>query len=123
MHKSLGRYATTGALATAVNVAAFWFLAEAVGLWYVAASAIAFSLRSSVRFVLLRGWVFAGGYRRPLFGFLSMEAGGLLLGTALIALLVEAFEMSRLPALVLVVSALYAAGFLVSRRIFGGVDS
>jgi len=111
------RFAAVGVTNTVISVGLYALLLH-VGVFYLAASAIAFVIATCNSYVLNRAWTFrSAGRRGPEFArFFVVSAGGLGANLALLYLLVDGAGAARLGAQLIVIPAVSVLTFAWNRR-------
>ena len=115
--RSFFRFAVVGAIATAIHAAVFAILIEATPIDPVAATVVAFAVAFVANFALNRRWTFAsrGEPVAEFLRYLGVQAAGLTLNVALMALAVHVQRWSPYAGLALVVVLVPPVPFSLAR--------
>ncbi len=116
------RFIISGGIATVVNMFALVVAAEVFGIWYLAASGLAFIIAFGVSFVLQKYWTFENTdpakIRRQLPAHLGVALANLWINIGLMYLLVSVFGVWYLAAQLIASAMIAAETFFLLRRIF-----
>lgn len=100
------RFAISGGVATATDVALLYLLTEFVGMWYLLSSVFSFMIGSLTHFTISRYWVFKNfdkSYWRQYSSFFLIHLGGLAINITGLYILVEFIEIYYIIAKLMVV--------------------
>ncbi len=113
------RFGISGGLSAATLLAAFHILTDRLGVWYVAAGALAWLISLAVNFLLQRNWTFraAGGARGQAAAFLALGLVNAAINAALLYGLVDLAGLPKLPAQALLTLVIAAWNYAVMRRL------
>jgi putative flippase GtrA len=118
---SVARFLVSGGSATLLNLCLLWLFVRQLGLWYLGASALSYSVSIGYNFFLQRHWTFNnmhGSMIRQFPQFAVMNLFGLILNTAILLVLVETFGLPLILSQAAASLAVSVLSFLAYRRIF-----
>ena len=111
------KFGTVGVVNTILTLAVYTLLATSLGVYYVAASGIAFTVGTINSFLLNRRWTFrghAGDLLTPVRWFV-VQGSGLLLDLALVYALVNSARLDKLVGQVIAISIVVVLTFFANR--------
>jgi len=115
----LARFAVVGVSGYFVNIAVFALAVHGAGIAYPEAATLAFLVAVSNNFLWHRHWTFRardhGAVQRQAGRFLVVSVIAFLAGLGLLALLVEAFGVSEVPAQAMAIVAVTPLSFLANK--------
>jgi putative flippase GtrA len=111
------KFGLVGLSNTLITFLVFTFLVKALGVWYVAASALGFAAGACNGFLLNRRWTFRGhrGGSTAALRWSVVQGSGLLADLGLIYLLVDGAGIPKLPSQALALALVVSVTFFVNR--------
>jgi len=116
------KYGVVGAANTLISVLII-LLGDVLGLWHIAAYAVAYAVGAVNGYLLNRSWTFnAGSSRRIAVRYFLVQGVALAGSTALVYLLVDVVGLNNVLGQLIAIAVAVAAGFLANRLwTFAGV--
>jgi len=113
----LVKFGLVGVSNTVLALAVYALLVKGLGLWYVAASAIAFALGAVNGYVLNRSWTFSGhaSDAGTALRWAVVQGSGLLLNLGLVYLLVDGAGLDKLVGQALAIVIVVVLAFFANR--------
>lgn len=111
------KFGIVGVSNTLLFLAVYTLLVEALGVWYLAASAIGFVVGAVNGFLLNRRWTFRGHVGDALtpVRWGVVQSGGLLLNLGLVALCVSGLGMDELVGQAIAIAVVVVVTFVANR--------
>ncbi len=111
------KFGAVGVSNTLLTFLVFTLLVKAVGVWYVAASAIGFAVGACNGFLLNRSWTFRGhsGGSTAALRWAVVQGAGLLADVGIIYLLVDGLSLPKLFGQALAILVVVVATFFANR--------
>ena len=115
--KQFLKFGVVGVSNTLLTFVVFTVLVKALGVWYVAASALGFAVGACNGFLLNRRWTFRGhsGGSTAALRWTLVQGLGLLTDVGLIYLLVDDAGLAKLPSQALALVVVVTATFFANR--------
>lgn len=111
------RYLISGAIATVVDIASLSVLVDVFSVWYLASSAIAFTLTMCVSFVLQKFWTFGESSTESLHKqmgwYLSLSLANIFVNTFFMYVMVGLLHIHYLLAQLVAIAVISLYGFFV----------
>jgi len=125
--KMAARFLLTGTAATLLNLLLLWLLTARLGLWYLTASVLAFSVALICNFTFQKFWAFGAadmwGAHAQLLQFIAVNLFNLALNTAFLYILVDRLTVPYLTAQIVSSLLISANSFCAYRWIFQSVQT
>jgi putative flippase GtrA len=111
------KFGTVGVLNTVLTLAVYTLLANGLGVYYVAASAIAFTVGTVNSFLINRRWTFRGHSGDPLtpVRWFVVQGSGLLVDLGLVYALVDGAGVDKLVGQAVAISIVVVLTFFANR--------